>query len=79
MQRLIGTAREVADNMGVPVYLVGGMVRDLLLQRANEDVDLVVEGDGIAFAESLAEALDGRHHPHEPFLTLTPVTRRSGQ
>jgi tRNA nucleotidyltransferase (CCA-adding enzyme) len=45
------------------------MVRDLLLQRANEDVDLVVEGDGIAFAEALAEALDGRAHPHEPFLT----------
>jgi len=32
-------------------------------------VDLVVEGDGIAFAEALAEALDGRAHPHLPFLT----------
>jgi tRNA nucleotidyltransferase (CCA-adding enzyme) len=69
VQRLIAATREVADRMGVSVYLVGGMVRDLLLERANEDVDLVVEGDGIAFAEALAEALDGRHHPHEPFLT----------
>jgi tRNA nucleotidyltransferase (CCA-adding enzyme) len=69
VQRLISAAREVADRLGVPVYLVGGMVRDLLLERANEDVDLVVEGDGIAFAEELAESLDGRHHPHEPFLT----------
>ena len=69
MQRIISAARDVADRMSVPVYLVGGMVRDLLLQRANEDVDLVVEGDGIAFAEALAEALEGRHHPHEPFLT----------
>jgi tRNA nucleotidyltransferase (CCA-adding enzyme) len=69
VQRLISTARKVADRLGVSVYLVGGMVRDLLLERANEDVDLVVEGDGIAFAEALAESLDGRAHPHEPFLT----------
>jgi tRNA nucleotidyltransferase (CCA-adding enzyme) len=45
------------------------MVRDLLLERSNEDVDLVVEGDGIAFATALAEELGGRHHPHAPFLT----------
>ena len=69
VQRLISAAREVADRLGVSVYLVGGMVRDLLLERPNEDVDLVVEGDGIAFAEALAEALDGRAHPHLPFLT----------
>ena len=69
VQRLIAAAREVADRLGVSVYLVGGMVRDMLLERANEDVDLVVEGDGIAFADALAEALDGRAHPHPPFLT----------
>jgi tRNA nucleotidyltransferase (CCA-adding enzyme) len=77
VQRLISTARNVADRVGVSVYLVGGMVRDLLLERANEDVDLVVEGDGIAFAEALAEALDGRAHPHEPFLTAV-VTLSDG-
>ena len=54
MQELLAAARRVADEQGSPVYLVGGMVRDLLLDRANEDVDLVVEGDGIAFAEALA-------------------------
>jgi len=69
VQRLIAAAREIADQLGASVYLVGGMVRDMLLERANEDVDLVVEGDGIAFAEALAEALDGRAHPHLPFLT----------
>ncbi|MFV2073019.1 MAG: CBS domain-containing protein [Thermoanaerobaculales bacterium] len=69
VQRLLDAAREVADAQHVPVYLVGGMVRDLLLKRTNEDVDLVVEGDGIAFAAALAEALGGRHHPHPPFLT----------
>jgi tRNA nucleotidyltransferase (CCA-adding enzyme) len=69
MQRLLSTVHEVSGRMGVSVYLVGGVVRDLLLDRPNEDVDLVVEGDGIAFAEELANALDGRHHPHAPFLT----------
>jgi tRNA nucleotidyltransferase (CCA-adding enzyme) len=35
---------------GVPVYLVGGAVRDLLLGRGRADIDLVVEGDAAAFA-----------------------------
>jgi len=69
VQRLLGAIRKVADAQDVPVYLVGGMVRDLLLGRPNEDVDLVVEGDGIAFAGALADAVGGRHHPHVPFLT----------
>jgi tRNA nucleotidyltransferase (CCA-adding enzyme) len=69
MRRLISAVYEVSGRLGASVYLVGGVVRDLLLQRPNEDVDLVVEGDGIAFAEELADTLDGRHHPHEPFLT----------
>jgi len=69
VQRVLDGARRVANRQNVPVYLVGGMVRDLLLKRANEDVDLVVEGDGITFAAALADELDGRHHPHAPFLT----------
>ncbi len=66
---LLAAAREVADEQGIPAFLVGGMVRDLLLGRPNEDVDLVVEGDGIAFAAALAERVGGRSHPHAPFLT----------
>ncbi len=75
--RVLDATRRVADGQNVPVYLVGGMVRDLLLERANEDVDLVVEGDGIAFAAALAEELGGRHHPHAPFLTAV-VTLSDG-
>ena len=51
------------------VYLVGGAVRDLLLEEPSFDIDLAVEGDGIAFAERLAAALDGRMHAHEKFHT----------
>src|SRR5690349_21760829 len=45
----------LADEKGVALYLVGGVVRDLLLRRENWDLDLTVEGDGIAFARLVAE------------------------
>ena len=51
------------------VYLVGGAVRDILLGEPNFDVDIAVEGDGIAFGEALAEALRGRVVPHDRFGT----------
>jgi tRNA nucleotidyltransferase (CCA-adding enzyme) len=51
------------------VYLVGGTVRDILLGEPNFDVDIAVEGDAIALARSLADALGGRVRPHEKFGT----------
>jgi tRNA nucleotidyltransferase (CCA-adding enzyme) len=45
----------LADNEAVSLYLVGGVVRDLLLKRENWDLDLTVEGDGIAFARLVAD------------------------
>lgn len=45
---------EVAEERGQGLYLVGGLVRDLLLGRSNLDLDLVVEGDAIALARELA-------------------------
>ena len=41
--------REVADGYD-GVYLVGGAVRDVLLGEPTFDIDLAVEGDGVAFA-----------------------------
>ena len=43
-----------ADEASISLYLVGGVVRDLLLKRENWDFDLAVEGDGIAFARLVA-------------------------
>ncbi len=43
-----------ADEARVSLYLVGGVVRDLLLKRENWDFDLTLEGDGIAFARLVA-------------------------
>ena len=45
----------LADEQRVSLYLVGGVVRDLLLKRENWDLDLTVEGDGIAFARLVAD------------------------
>jgi len=51
------------------VYLVGGTVRDILLGEPSFDVDIVVEGDAIALAKALAEALGGRVRAHDKFGT----------
>jgi tRNA nucleotidyltransferase (CCA-adding enzyme) len=55
------------------VYLVGGAVRDVLMDEPNFDVDIAVEGDGIALGEALAEALGGRVVPHDRFGTAIVV------
>lgn len=43
-----------AEGLGWSIYLVGGVVRDLLLGRSNLDLDLVTEGDAGALADRLA-------------------------
>jgi tRNA nucleotidyltransferase (CCA-adding enzyme) len=52
-----------------PVYLVGGAVRDVLLGEQSLDLDLMVEGDALAFASALAAELGVTSHPHEKFQT----------
>jgi len=51
------------------VYLVGGAVRDVLMGEPSFDVDVAIEGDGIAFGKALAETLGGRAVPHTKFGT----------
>ncbi len=62
-----------AERAGVAAYLVGGLVRDLLLGRQGRDLDIVVEGDGPAFARRLAAELGGQALVHEAFLTAEVV------
>lgn len=61
----------VAKREHVSVYLIGGIVRDLLLQRPNDDIDIVVEGDGISFARALQATYGGKLTVHEQFGTAT--------
>jgi tRNA nucleotidyltransferase (CCA-adding enzyme) len=51
------------------VYLVGGTVRDIVLGERGFDLDIAVEGDGVALARALAAALGGRFVAHEKFGT----------
>jgi tRNA nucleotidyltransferase (CCA-adding enzyme) len=67
------TVGEVAADAGFPVYLVGGIVRDLFLRAPNLDVDIVVEGDGIFFAGMLVKLTGGRMKTHQKFGTAVVV------
>ena len=49
--------RDVADRLQLETYVVGGFVRDLLLERATHDIDLVCVGSGIELARAVASAL----------------------
>ncbi len=51
---------ELALERGWRVYLVGGYVRDVLLERLHYDLDIAVEGDAIALARVLEERLGAR-------------------
>jgi len=64
---------KVADEMNYPAYAVGGFVRDLFLYRTNEDIDVVVEGDGIAFAREFARQEKARVHTHAKFGTAVII------
>ena len=53
-------AGRIADEEGIELYVVGGYVRDKLLERAVSDADLLVIGDGIGFAKLFARKSGGR-------------------
>ena len=61
---------EVAEDMGCSAYLVGGSVRDIFLRRDNLDLDVVIEGDGVAFIKAFArERPELRSRIHKKFNT----------
>jgi tRNA nucleotidyltransferase (CCA-adding enzyme) len=64
-------AGRLAQSRGTRAYVVGGFVRDLFLGVPNDDVDLVVETDGIAFAEALAKKFSLHVVSHRRFGTAT--------
>lgn len=66
----------IADGRGVGAFIVGGVVRDALLGRACEDLDVVVEDDAIEFAEAAARELGGRVKKHDRFGTAILLLRR---
>jgi tRNA nucleotidyltransferase (CCA-adding enzyme) len=73
LRKILALAGDAGARLGLPVYAVGGFVRDMLLDRHTQDVDLVVEGNGIALARELARQLNGRVRDHQKFLTSVVI------
>ena len=73
MFHVLGRIASLADQEGISAFLVGGLVRDLLMGRRSVDLDIVVEGDGIDFAEKVATMVDGTVTAYPKFGTATVV------
>lgn len=73
LKRLMHLSSEISLLRGMPVYLVGGFVRDLILGVKNLDLDMAVEGEGIVFAEDLAGRLGARIIRHKRFGTAAVI------
>jgi tRNA nucleotidyltransferase (CCA-adding enzyme) len=67
----------LAQDRGVRAHVVGGFVRDMLLGRLNLDIDVVIEGDAVEFAEAAARSLDARVKVHRRFGTAVLVLSRT--
>ena len=48
---------ELADSSGTEIYVIGGYVRDIFLNRPSKDIDILVIGNGIKFAEAAGKLL----------------------
>ncbi|RKD75596.1 tRNA nucleotidyltransferase (CCA-adding enzyme) [Sinobaca qinghaiensis] len=60
-----------AEKEGLHAYITGGMIRDLIMERPSEDMDIIIEGDAPSFAAAYAEEKMGTVHIHESFGTAT--------
>src|SRR5258708_5669038 len=62
---------QIADERGIAAYVVGGFVRDILLERGNDrDIDITVIGDGVSFAKRISKEFSGaRLSIYEKFRT----------
>jgi tRNA nucleotidyltransferase (CCA-adding enzyme) len=68
---LITNISNLAKERDVKAYIVGGVVRDLLLDRKIFDLDIVIEGDAIAFAQELSRLYKKEFKKHHNFGTAT--------
>jgi len=68
---LIEQVEQLADRLDVSAFLVGGFVRDLLLEIPNFDLDFVVEGNAMEFGKVLARELSAEWTAHERFGTIS--------
>ncbi|HNS32552.1 MAG TPA: tRNA nucleotidyltransferase, partial [bacterium] len=46
--------RKFAERKNIPVFLVGGYIRDRMLRKKSKDIDVVMEYDALSFARQFA-------------------------
>jgi tRNA nucleotidyltransferase (CCA-adding enzyme) len=68
---ILGKLCELSSSKGCNIYLVGGVARDLFLGKRIFDLDIVVEGDAIGFAQIFAQHNDKEFRKHHVFGTAT--------
>ncbi len=69
MWGMVLAVSQAAAALQMPLYFVGGLVRDLLLGNTAVDLDMVVEGDAIKLVHQLQETYGGEVHTHRRFGT----------
>lgn len=70
-KEILKVTSSVARKLDADVYLVGGVVRDLILGKLHFDLDIVVEGDAMAVAKALAKHYGLSFRRHHAFGTAT--------
>ena len=73
VEKLLKIISVFAEDKQTRVYIVGGFVRDILLNVKNLDIDLVVEGNGVTFARELAVFLGAKVIVHEKFCSAVLI------
>ena len=73
IKKLLQRIGQIGNELGFNLFVVGGFVRDLLLNRQIEDIDIVVEGDGIEFAKVYAKKEGCRINTHKKFGTAVII------
>ena len=68
---ILNAITAISKKMGCRSYIVGGLVRDMLLGVKNFDLDIVIEGNAIRFGKLLAKTLKGTLVVHKQFGTAT--------
>ena len=54
----LNVASDIAEQLEMDVYVVGGFIRDIILNRKQDDIDFLVVGDGPKYASALATAFE---------------------
>ena len=70
-KKILKSSSLLAGFLGCKIYLIGGVVRDLILRKDVFDLDIVIEGNAIVFVKELANQLGVKFNRHHSFGTAT--------